>query len=70
MCEMIVTFLDDAMINNKDDALEFIDDVCYILPTSWEDECKTVVDFFGEQLIDEFLLNHTPDVVCTNINLC
>jgi len=53
--------------NTLEQILHKIESLCDKLPGGFAEQCKQVVDQFGEQLINQILATYTPEKVCKDI---
>ncbi|XP_061168001.1 uncharacterized protein LOC133176955 [Saccostrea echinata] len=72
VCEMILNYLDEALKENKTVAAveALLDQVCNFLPTTFKEECDTLVAQYGPviaQLISQLI---DPKKICEEIKLC
>ncbi|XP_062575849.1 prosaposin-like isoform X2 [Saccostrea cucullata] len=72
VCEMILNYLDEALKENKTVAAveALLDQVCNFLPTTFKEECDTLVAQYGPviaQLISQLM---DPKKICEEIKLC
>lgn len=44
--------------------------VCFVLPTTLQDQCKGFVDIYGKPIIDMLLEETNPKLVCVMLKCC
>ncbi|XP_056018469.1 prosaposin-like [Ostrea edulis] len=71
-CELIINYLDEALKENKTvQAVEaLLDNVCNFLPTTFKEECNTVVAQYGPVIAQLIAQLVDPKKICEEIKLC
>ncbi|XP_052689256.1 uncharacterized protein LOC128167523 [Crassostrea angulata] len=72
VCEVILNYLDEALKENKTvQAVEaLLDQVCNFLPTTFKEECDTIVAQYGPVIAQLFSQLLDPKKICQEIKLC
>lgn len=73
LCQYLVNYL-DAIIQSNSTEMKFeeeLEKACKILPTKKsQDECKSLVDVFGLDIIKLLIELGNPKLVCQELGIC
>ncbi|XP_068562167.1 prosaposin-like isoform X2 [Cebidichthys violaceus] len=71
-CVFLIKTLEDLLPTERtEDALiKLLGEICYILPSTYRDECKDVIGKFSKTVLDAILSHATPQTICTLIQMC
>merc|ERR1712025_313141 len=72
LCEMVITQL-DQMLEDKTNEAEIeqaLDIVCTSLPAPVHKQCEKMVAKYTEKIIDMFVAEYTPALICAELSLC
>ncbi|XP_075945461.1 surfactant protein Ba isoform X1 [Anarhichas minor] len=71
-CIFLIKTLEDLLpAERTEDALiKLLGEICYILPSAYQDECEDVIGRFTKTVLDAILSYATPQAICTLIQLC
>ena len=50
--------------------IDMLGKVCGILPSSYRDQCKNLIEKYGKKLMDMLLSYINPEAICTLIQVC
>jgi saposin len=72
VCEFVLSTAEQYLDNNATDKqiILFIENVCYILPTTIRQECDDLIATYATEIITLLIQDYPPNVVCTEIGLC
>jgi len=72
LCEMVVTQLDQMLEDKTNEAQieQALDVVCTSLPDPVHKQCEKMVAKYTEKIIDMFVAEYTPDLICAELSLC
>jgi len=72
LCQYVVKNLEAFITANSTEAeiLAFAEKLCTVLPSSLQKVCKSLVDVYIPQVLQELVNKENPQTVCSGINLC
>lgn len=50
--------------------IALLEEICNILPSSYRDQCESVIGKFSKTLLDAVLSYATPQAICSLIQMC
>ncbi|KAJ8286116.1 hypothetical protein GJAV_G00034730 [Gymnothorax javanicus] len=71
-CMYVVKKLESMLPKERTEAtvLKLLDEVCYILPKSYEKQCEEFVEKYGKELVEYLLSSAAPHTICVLLHLC
>jgi saposin len=71
-CEFAVTIADTELKANatQEEVIQFVDNLCSILPQTIRTECDNFVAKYGPQFMDALASKLVPSTICTEIGVC
>ncbi|XP_078144321.1 surfactant protein Ba isoform X2 [Centroberyx gerrardi] len=71
-CIFLIKTLESMLPKERTESavIELLEEICAILPSSYRQECETVIDKFGKTLLDQLLSYATPKTICALIHMC
>ena len=72
LCEMVITQLDQMLQDKTNEAQieQALDVVCFSLPDPVHKQCEKLVTKYTEKIIDMFVAEYTPALICAELSLC
>lgn len=50
--------------------VKLLEKICDHLPAHYKEQCDSILEKYGKQIIDLLLSSATPHVICTLLHLC
>ncbi|CAF0872998.1 unnamed protein product [Rotaria sordida] len=69
-CTIALGVIEHLSIVYNESIVASLERFCNYLPSDIKTYCKAAVDFLGPIIVDGFLKNETPDVICHALKLC
>ncbi|KAK2819092.1 hypothetical protein Q5P01_024653 [Channa striata] len=71
-CIFIVKTLEDLLPKERTESAvtKLLEEICFILPPTYRDQCENVIEKFGKTVLDAILSYATPQAVCSLIHMC
>jgi hydrogenase maturation factor len=71
LCKMVVKLVVENIKKEKKEIIHLLEQQCKKLPAGPQNLCLTIVDVFGEYIID-WIIKHgeNPDELCKKLHLC
>ncbi|CAF1261864.1 unnamed protein product [Adineta steineri] len=69
-CTIVLGLVDHLTIVYNDTAAHALERLCTFLSGEFKTYCKAAVDFLGPLIIDGFIKEDNPDVICHALNFC
>ncbi|KAM4635557.1 surfactant protein Ba [Polymixia lowei] len=71
-CILLIKTLESMLPKERTEAavVELLEEVCGILPSSYQHQCEALIDKFGKVLLDTLLSHATPETICALIHMC
>eukprot|EP00003_Mantamonas_plastica_P025549 TRINITY_DN5029_c0_g2_i2.p2 TRINITY_DN5029_c0_g2~~TRINITY_DN5029_c0_g2_i2.p2 ORF type:complete len:471 (-),score=146.41 TRINITY_DN5029_c0_g2_i2:236-1648(-) len=72
ICEFIMDKLETLISNNstEQEIIAAVEKVCGFLPKTIRSECDSLVETYGQQIINMLLQKENPQTICTQLGLC
>jgi len=72
ICEFVLSTVDQYLDTNSTEQqiILFIENVCYILPSSVRQECDDLISTYATEIISLLVQDYPPNVICSMIGLC
>lgn len=71
-CIFLVKTFEDMLPKERTEAavLKLLQEICHILPSSYQDQCEEVVGKFTKTVLEAILSYATPQTICTLLQQC
>lgn len=71
-CIFLIKSLEDLLPKERTETavVHLLEDICHILPASYEDQCEAVVGKFTKKVLDAIMSYATPQAICALMRLC
>ncbi|CAF1510570.1 unnamed protein product [Rotaria magnacalcarata] len=69
-CTIVVGVIEHLSILYNETIVTSLERFCNYLPSDIKTYCKVAVDYLGPIIVEGFLKNETPDIICHSITLC
>ena len=72
ICEFAISKVEQELQANATEAeiIATVEKICDILPATVKDQCKTLIESEGPQIINLLISKANPETICTAIGLC
>nr|XP_061794272.1 prosaposin-like isoform X2 [Nerophis lumbriciformis] len=72
ICEFVMKELEDMLQDHKteEEVIEAVEKVCSFLPKTLTDQCKDLVETYGQAIIELLVQEAEPKTICTFLSLC
>ncbi|XP_034547779.1 surfactant protein Bb [Notolabrus celidotus] len=72
LCVLVIKKLETLLPENmtEDALMKLMEEVCDLIPQSYEDECDDFVNKYGKQIVEFLLSSAAPHTICTLLHLC
>ncbi|XP_068183104.1 prosaposin [Antennarius striatus] len=72
ICEFVMKQLESMLEDQatEEEVIQAVEKVCTLLPSSVEQQCKDLIETYGEAIIELLVQQADPKVVCTVLGLC
>ncbi|XP_078493268.1 uncharacterized protein LOC100176110 isoform X7 [Ciona intestinalis] len=72
VCKLIATGLDQLLTSNstEQEIIAAVEKVCSILPATYKTECDSLIDQYGEVIIQLLAQELDPSKICAGLKLC
>ncbi|XP_077468862.1 prosaposin [Stigmatopora argus] len=72
ICELVMKEVEEMLEDQKteEEVIEAVEKVCSILPKTLTDQCKDLIETYGQAIIDLLVQQADPKTVCTFLSLC
>jgi saposin len=72
ICEFVLATAEQYLTGNETEqqVILFIENVCYLLPSSIRSECDDLIATYGPEIIQLLVQKEPPATVCTQLDLC
>jgi len=54
----------------QQDIIKAVEQVCSILPSQYQSECDTLIQEYGQEIIQVLINKLSPQILCSTIGLC
>lgn len=65
---MLLSILHPALLQSA--VTKLLEQICHILPSTYQDQCEAVIDKFSKTVLDAILSYATPQTICALIHMC
>ncbi|KAG7223964.1 hypothetical protein INR49_015221 [Caranx melampygus] len=71
-CIFLVKTLEDLLPKERTETavIRLLEEICQIFPSSYRDQCETIISEFSKSVMDAVLSYATPEAICALIQLC
>ncbi|XP_066930339.1 uncharacterized protein [Clytia hemisphaerica] len=72
VCEYAMNYLDSILTDKstEQEIISALDSLCSKLPSSLSGECTTLINNYGEAILQMLVQEFKPDVICKELGLC
>ncbi|XP_074025323.1 uncharacterized protein isoform X2 [Leptinotarsa decemlineata] len=72
ICQFVMKEIEEKLKDKKtdDDIENIVKNICKIMPSTIKTECNSLVDEYGDLIIQLLISSLEPKEICTRINLC
>jgi len=72
LCVEVTTFAENYIANNKTEAniIEALKKVCDYVPSLYTDQCKAILPFLVDSIVQKLLAEEPPKKICEQLSLC
>nr|XP_020457587.1 prosaposin isoform X1 [Monopterus albus] len=72
ICEFVMKQLESLLEDQttEEQVIQAVEKVCTLLPSSLSEQCKSLIEVYGEAIIELLVQEADPESVCTVLGLC